>query len=52
MGQKEPLVERNGSFLRILHIAGSYNYLIYEWIQLKESSIIMFLVVSAVKELL
>ena len=37
---------------RILHTAGIYNYLIYNWIRLKETSIIMFLVLSAVKELL
>ena len=39
-------------FARWVHTAGIYNYLIYEWIHLKESIIIIFLVVSAVKELL
>ena len=37
---------------RTLHTAGIYNYFTYEWIHLKESSIIMFLVLSAVTELL
>ena len=37
---------------RILNTAGIYYYLIIEWVHLKESSIIMFLVLSAVKELL
>ena len=39
-------------FKRILSTAGIYYYLILEWVQLKESSIITFLVLSAVKELL
>ena len=37
---------------RILHTAGIYYHLILEWIHLKESSIIMLLVLLAVKELL
>ena len=37
---------------RILHTAGIYNYLIYEWIHLKESNIVMFLVLLTAKELL
>ena len=37
---------------RILHTARIYFYFLLEWIHLKESSIIMFLVLSAVKELL
>ena len=37
---------------RILNTARIYYYLIIEWVHLKESSIIMFLVLLAVKELL
>ena len=36
---------------KTLHIS-IYNYLLFEWIHLKESRIIMLLVLSAVKELL
>ena len=39
-------------FKRILNTAGIYYYLILKWVHSKERSIIMFLVVSAVKELL
>ena len=44
MGQKEPLIKIN--------TAAIYYYLILEWVHLKESSIAMFLVLSAVEELL
>ena len=39
-------------FKRILNTAAIYCYLILEWVRFKESSIAMFLVLSAVKELL
>ena len=37
---------------RILNTAGIYNYLIYEWIHLKQSGIVMFLVLLTAKKLL
>ena len=40
MGDNEPLVEIN---------VGIYYYLILKWVHLKENSIIMFLVLSAVE---
>ena len=52
MGQKERLVERKGFLKEFYTKAGIYCYLILEWIHLKEGSIVMFLVLSAVKELL
>ena len=39
-------------FKKILNTAAIYYYLILEWVHLKESSIVMFLVLSAVEELL
>ena len=39
-------------FRRILNTAEIYYYLILEWVYLKERSIVMFLVLSAVEELL
>ena len=50
MGEKEPVVR--WLLNRILHTAGIYNYVIYEWIYLKESSIVMFLVPLTAKKLL
>ena len=44
LGIKGPLVERSGCWVDL------YNYLLEKWIHMKESSIIMFLVLSAVKE--
>ena len=38
-------------FKRILNTAGIYYYLILEWVHSKESSVMMFLVLSAVEEL-
>ena len=44
LGKKGPLVERSGCWVDL------YNYLLRKWIHMKESSFIMFLVLSAVKE--
>ena len=38
-------------FKRILNTAAIYYYLIIEWVHFKESSIVMFLVLSTVEEL-
>ena len=43
MGEKEPLVKRSGY---LIDTAGIYNFLIYEWMHLKESSILIFLDLS------
>ena len=51
-GTERASCEKKWLLNRVLHTARICNHLIYEWIHLKESSIMMFLVLTSVKELL
>ena len=51
MRQKELLIKINVCLKEILNTVEIYYYLVLEWTHLKESSIVMFLVLSAVEEL-
>ena len=52
MRQKELLIKINVCLKEILNTVEIYYYLVLEWTHLKESSTVMFLVLSAVEELL